>query len=241
MNQNGSTGVKQGMHEFPDTGVPGVAVPPLHAAVVLEALNDQNVSAAIIDRELHCLLLNVTMRQHVGRTVSVMGSRFALRLPGAGAFLKGAVGRTLDDTAAGHRYICLPREGKFPLVINLRKLRQSGLAEEQPLVLLTLSDLEDAIDLPELLLQQAFDLTTAEARLAKLLVVGRSPQEAAALLKISMPTIRSQLGSIFAKTRTSRQGELIATLTRLACVGRIEAAHLRADADASRMAGSASH
>jgi DNA-binding CsgD family transcriptional regulator len=54
-----------------------------------------------------------------------------------------------------------------------------------------------------------FELTPAEAKLAMLLARGLSLAEVAAAQTISPHTARAQLKSIFAKTRVSRQAELV--------------------------------
>lgn len=61
-------------------------------------------------------------------------------------------------------------------------------------------------------LEQLFDLSPAEARLARLLADGLSMEEAAVHLGVSRNTVRSQLQAIFAKTGTNRQGELVRLL-----------------------------
>jgi DNA-binding CsgD family transcriptional regulator len=63
-------------------------------------------------------------------------------------------------------------------------------------------------------LAAALNFTPAEAKLAKLLGAGQSLESAAQELQLSRETIRTQLKSLFAKTDTHRQGELIALLTR---------------------------
>ncbi|MNG39494.1 Bacterial regulatory protein, luxR family [compost metagenome] len=52
-------------------------------------------------------------------------------------------------------------------------------------------------------------------RLARLLLAGLGPEEAAAQLGIKMPTVRTQLRQLFAKTGTERQPELIRLLMAL--------------------------
>ncbi len=59
---------------------------------------------------------------------------------------------------------------------------------------------------------QLFGLTRAETRLAQILASGQSMKDAAALLGVAQSTLRSQLKSIFAKTNTNRQGELVRLL-----------------------------
>lgn len=67
---------------------------------------------------------------------------------------------------------------------------------------------------PEVL-QQAFGLTPAEARLALLLARGAGLSAAAAELHIGRETARTQLRAIFDKTGTRRQAELAACLTHI--------------------------
>ena len=65
-------------------------------------------------------------------------------------------------------------------------------------------------------LQEYFDLTSAEVKLAQSLACGQSLEEAARHLNIKISTARTQLAAIFAKTGSQRQGRLIAILSRIA-------------------------
>jgi DNA-binding CsgD family transcriptional regulator len=47
------------------------------------------------------------------------------------------------------------------------------------------------------------------------LLHGKTPAEIAQILELKMPTVRSQLSNIFAKTGTSRQQELLRLLGAL--------------------------
>ncbi len=64
-------------------------------------------------------------------------------------------------------------------------------------------------------LRLLYGLTRAETNLAMLLLDGKSLSEAADLNNVGRETVRSQLKSIFGKTGTRRQGELIGLLARL--------------------------
>jgi DNA-binding CsgD family transcriptional regulator len=61
-----------------------------------------------------------------------------------------------------------------------------------------------------------FDLSPAEIRVLQHLLAGRAPAEIADDLGLAMPTVRSHLASIYAKTGTSRQSDLIRLATQLA-------------------------
>ena len=65
-------------------------------------------------------------------------------------------------------------------------------------------------------LKQIFGLTGAEADLAIRLAHGDAPLEVARDRHLSRTTIRSQLASLFQKTETNRQAELVALLGRIA-------------------------
>ena len=66
-----------------------------------------------------------------------------------------------------------------------------------------------------LLLSETFGLTSAEAKLAATLSDGTSLNAAAEELNISRLTARSQLKTVFAKTDTHRQSQLVALVSRL--------------------------
>jgi DNA-binding CsgD family transcriptional regulator len=66
------------------------------------------------------------------------------------------------------------------------------------------------------LLQEYFNLTPAEARLARFIARGEPLELAARTLGVKLPTVRSQLAAVFAKTNTCRQAQLVALLSRLA-------------------------
>ena len=55
----------------------------------------------------------------------------------------------------------------------------------------------------------AFNLTPAEIRTLERLLGGRSPAEIADELGVALPTVRTHLSNIFAKTGTARQLDLV--------------------------------
>ena len=81
-------------------------------------------------------------------------------------------------------------------------------------VIVCVTDLEAGVSLPEQRLRDLFALSSAEAKVAMALFRGLSPREAAAELGTSFYTVRSQLVSIFAKTQTNRQAELVRLMMR---------------------------
>ncbi len=88
------------------------------------------------------------------------------------------------------------------------------LALSHPRVCIVVADPDQqAVPRPEAL-QECFDLTPAEARLAVLLANGGDLRAAAQELGITYGTARARLTQLFGKTGTGRQGELVSLLLR---------------------------
>jgi DNA-binding CsgD family transcriptional regulator len=112
--------------------------------------------------------------------------------------------------------IVVRRRGKASVLMRLLPIH--GAARSPFLdarALLMFSSMEAKSSLSPSLLRKAFNLTPAEGRLAVLIALGNSPEQIAEQLGIARETARNQLRSVFAKTGTHRQGELVALLARL--------------------------
>ena len=121
-----------------------------------------------------------------------------------------------EDGASLMPPVVLPRRDGRSVIAHPSRL--SGVAEDcfspcQAVVVLV--DLEAKIDLAECDLKAAFDLTTAEARFARRLLSGEGIDTVSDKLGIAYETSRRHLKSIFHKTGTDRQGQLVALLARL--------------------------
>ena len=121
-----------------------------------------------------------------------------------------------DTTALTVPPIIVRRRALPPVIIQV--LPVDGAARSPFLgarAILVLNDLARE-QRPELeLLRRTFNLTAAEARLARLMASGVSPEQAATTIGVARETVRNQLKAIFAKTGTRRQSELVALLSRL--------------------------
>ena len=113
----------------------------------------------------------------------------------------------------------LKRKPEFRANAALLKQVTSGSAAHLPPqetnTLLTLNALGPKPGPPAAILAKTFRLTPAEAKLASVIARGASPEIAAGELKISRETARNQLKSVFAKTNTHRQSELVALLLQV--------------------------
>jgi len=75
------------------------------------------------------------------------------------------------------------------------------------------------LDIDPVLITEHYGLTPAEARVAAALARGQSPEQICLDAGVTINTVRSQLRSIFEKTGTSRQTELVSALSSLPLVG----------------------
>jgi DNA-binding CsgD family transcriptional regulator/PAS domain-containing protein len=130
--------------------------------------------------------------------------------------LANAISAGMGKTASSARAMLVSRTGKRPLQVAVGPIRPGKLAiPEKAVAIVFISDTEERrLARPEIL-RALFDLTPAETNLAAHLLDGKSLSEAADHNGVVRETVRSQLKSIFLKTGTRRQGELIAMLLGL--------------------------
>lgn len=128
--------------------------------------------------------------------------------------IAGATGRAARVDAARGGVIRLPRKsGKAHLALVAAPLGSAtGWAEAGPVAFILITDPETATMRPEAMIRQLFDLSPAEARVAQRLMTGDSPEQVAATLNVTIATARWHLASLYRKTGTSRQAELVRLL-----------------------------
>jgi DNA-binding CsgD family transcriptional regulator len=167
------------------------------------AVIEANASAeAIFDDDFYVINRGLVVRDKRAKTV-------------LNAFLD-QLRTTTDIAPLSVSPIVIRRAQKQPIVI--RVLAVDGAARSPFLgarAILILSGSDETQYAQLTVLCQAFRLTPSEARLALFLAGGKSLEEAAHELGIAQETARSHLKSTFTKTRTHRQGELVALVGRL--------------------------
>lgn len=103
-----------------------------------------------------------------------------------------------------------------PLVITVTPFpHRAGVTPEGTCAGLFITDLEGNGGDPGLLLEVVYGLTPAEKRLASILSSGCTLEQTAEQMQIQRSTAVSHLKSIFSKTNTNRQSELLRLLTLL--------------------------
>src|SRR5208282_5868830 len=151
--------------------------------------------------------------------IKVNDRRLFVRDPDARMLLKEAVDQLkalsrLDSLAL--EPVIVPRMDKLPVIVRIWPFDGPAHQPGQDVrALLTLNALGPKPGPPAAILAKTFRLTPSEAKVACVIARGAPPDIAALELKISRETARNQLKSVFAKTGTHRQSELVALLMQV--------------------------
>lgn len=125
---------------------------------------------------------------------------------------RDALGTLLMAAATGEGGSCLLGGDTMALALPVSEPTKNGAGVARAAVMLMLIDRQSKADAAVGFVIQAFGLSPAESRVLPLLIQGQAPAEIAQSLDLKLPTVRSQLSAIFAKTGTTRQQELIRLL-----------------------------
>jgi DNA-binding CsgD family transcriptional regulator len=184
------------------------------------ALNFVGEPAIVLDRLGFVLDMNAAAEQVLDDEFRIRERRLVVCDPNAKSLLDAFIARLrmATDTASltVAPIIVVRRLVKRPLLIRIVPI--NGAARTPFLggrVLLLLSDLSRKPRTQTDVLAEAFGLSPAEARVASLIADGISPDRAAEQLGVACVTVRNQLKTVFAKTNTHRQSELVALLARI--------------------------
>jgi DNA-binding CsgD family transcriptional regulator len=185
----------------------------------LSAFEISRTAAVLLDRFGQVLRMNPAAEGMMGSDIDIRQRRIASRSADATTELDRVLHRALltSGTSAVMPPVCLPRESRRPVfayVLRIPSITKDAFAAGQALVILV--DPDRHTPPAEAMLQAGFNLTAAEARLARALASGAALEGVAGELGISYETARSQLKSLFSKMDIHRQAELVALLGRLA-------------------------
>jgi DNA-binding CsgD family transcriptional regulator len=92
----------------------------------------------------------------------------------------------------------------------------TGHSKVQDLVVVSIIDPFRALSIQPLQLEQIFNLTPSEARVAIAIAMGKELSEIAINHNIAVGTVRNQLKSVFQKMGVSRQSDLVRVVLRIA-------------------------
>jgi DNA-binding CsgD family transcriptional regulator len=181
------------------------------------ALNAMRLPAIAVDQHGVVVDVNATADVVFDDDIKVKDRRLFIRDPQARTHLKEAIDQL--KTPASLRPIepvIVPRLEKLPVIVRIWPFDgPSHQPGQEVRALLTFNALGPKPGPPAAILAKTFRLTPSEAKLACIIARGAPPDIAARELKISRETARNQLKSVFAKTDTHRQSELVALLLQV--------------------------
>jgi len=164
-------------------------------------------AALILDSEGRAMCWNQAFAALLGSDLKIAGGRLVAEDPEAARQLE-ALAR--PSGRAPLSAVVVARRDAAPLAIHVVPLVGPSRGLFAGGRTLLLCRVNGATPVPAAaLLQAAYRLTPAEARLAQALSGGASLAEAAARFAITAATARSQLKAIFAKTGATRQSDLV--------------------------------
>jgi DNA-binding CsgD family transcriptional regulator len=182
-----------------------------------EVMNRLAVGVMLVDRERRPILRNRTadrlLALNDGLSISDYGLRAAT--PSDDAVLQRLIADAIAEwrqSGRRERAMVISRpSGKraFPVLVAPLLKSEPGDAAEDAVASILFGNPDHRQTINPEVIRTFYDLTPAEAELVALLVDGASLEEAARRRGVSINTVRSQLKAVFAKTDTSRQGELI--------------------------------
>ncbi len=187
------------------------------------ALDYLPIGVALVNEEATVLALNRQAEAIIAKNdgLATMGGRLCASRPRATAELRRLIAAASSTTCgkglSSGGALSLPRPSllrPLSLLVTPAPASEHRDGHMHPTAVVFITDPEEETHSAQEILMHLYRLTRAEARLASVMMQGTSLREAADRLQLSYETCRSQLKSVFLKTETSRQTDLVRMLLR---------------------------
>lgn len=178
---------------------------------VAEALGMLGLPAAVLGEKYRLLAANSLFETLIPSVFRDQRQRLSLANLAADALLADALARDAGRIAGAVQSIPLPAsEGREAMVLHVLPIR--GAAHDvftSAAAIIIATPVTSGLPPTQQLLEGLFDLTPAEARVARAICAGETVEQIASGLGITRNTVRIHLRRVFAKTGTHRQAELV--------------------------------
>jgi len=189
-------------------------------AITLDVLDGLPVGVILVDRHARVVVINAYAQRLLAdrRPLTVQNCTLRTTDPKSTATLHRMIRAAVSDDGPPRSGsgLTLSRPAQRPLQILVAPL--TGSAPNAPRVsaaaALFISDPGRAVRLNREWVADTFGLTAAQATLAVCLAEGRTLEEIARDLQLSITTIRDRIKQVFGRTGTRRQAELVQLLLR---------------------------
>jgi DNA-binding CsgD family transcriptional regulator len=189
------------------------------ASAPTAALDAMRLPAIALDQDGFVADVNAAAEAIFDTDVKIKDRRLFIRDAAARVLLNEAIDHLKTSPPLGPLPtgpIIVQRQDKLPVIVRVWRFGGAApLPARDVRALLTLNALGPKPGPPAAILAKTFRLTPSEAKLACVIARGASPGIAARELQISRETARNHLKSVFAKTNTHRQSELVALLLQV--------------------------
>jgi DNA-binding CsgD family transcriptional regulator len=182
-----------------------------------QAMQMTGLPSAAITADGKVIDCNALFAAHSHQVLIQANNRVHLAHAPADSFLTTFLERarlSAGETAQASRSFALPRTPTAePAVVHLLPVR--GNARDlfsRAALFMVITSLGKNNIAPGEIIQGLFDLTAAEAKVAREIASGKEPAHIATEFGVSVETIRGHLKSVFSKTGFSRQADLAATI-----------------------------
>jgi DNA-binding CsgD family transcriptional regulator len=182
-------------------------------------LNAMSLPAIALDRHGYVADANAAAEVVFDDNIRIKDRRLFVRDPDSRSLLKEAIDKLTGQprlNSFAMEPVIVPRMDKLPVIVRIWPFEGPSHPPSQEVrALLTLNALGPRPGPPAAIIAKTFRLTPSEAKLACIIARGAPPDIAAMELKISPNSARNHLKSVFAKTNTHRQSELVALLMQV--------------------------
>jgi DNA-binding CsgD family transcriptional regulator len=187
------------------------------AKAMATTLSSLGLAAVVLGAGLNVLAMNEQAEALAPRISAGPFDRLVLESKATAALVKTAFAALASSTnGAVQSFPMASSDGLEPLILHLLPVRRSAhdvFGRGMALLIVTTPGKRSAPDMR--VLSGLFDLTPAEGKVARELARGKSVEDIATLHGVTVETVRTHVKSIFAKTGSNRQPELVALLLGL--------------------------
>jgi DNA-binding CsgD family transcriptional regulator len=201
---------------------PHFAAPRYPTAGLLAALDSLSLAVILLSANGLVVTMNRAAKRLLNKNGGLRASEEGLvaDCPDESAHLRQLVAEAATVRAGAEieltGVLSISRHNASPLQLMVSPSRGFDLDETHPVrVIVFAGDATQRVAPKDDTLRILFGLTPAECRVAMLLAGGRSPSEISTLVGVSRNTLKSQLSSIYRKTGTGRQAQLVRLLLQL--------------------------
>lgn len=181
--------------------------------VAAQVLDVVDIPAAILGKQAQILAVNAGCEAFLGATIRE-AHRLTLSNPEADRLLERALEGLATERRTSTRSIPIPAtDERGPVILHLLPIRRAAadlFNAASAIAIFTPVAHGAAPDLT--VLSGLFDLTVAEARVAREIALCRTVEDIALRTGVAISTVRTQLRSVLSKTGTNRQAELVGLL-----------------------------